>query len=135
MELIEFTDDYRTGIETIDYEHQKLFIYLNEIIKALEMGDSGRLLVEINLDELIGYTVFHFNTEEGLMEKCNYEGLEEHKKGHEALKQKAINFKNRFNEGDEIGENLVEFLKTWLVNHIKGTDRKYIALFKECGVV
>jgi len=135
MELIEFTDDFKTGLETIDYEHQKLVTYLNNIISALDMGDAGRLVVEINLDELVGYTVFHFKHEEELMEKFNFKEVEEHKKSHERLKETVLEFKKRFEQGHEIAEDLVQFLMSWLLHHIKGTDRQYISLFKENGVI
>lgn len=135
MELIEFTDEYKTGITTIDYEHQKLVNYLNDIINASKMGDEGRLLIEINLDELISYTVFHFRNEEELMEKFNFDGFEAHKKGHESLRQRLMMFKERFNSGESITTELLDFLKDWLFKHIKGTDRQYIETFKKNGVL
>lgn len=135
MDNIEFTDDYRTGVETIDYEHEKLVNYLNNIINATKMGDAGRLLIEINLDELISYTGFHFKNEEALMEKFGFPDLANHKIAHEKLKKMALDYKKRFDEGHEITSDLVLFLQNWLILHIKGTDRKYIPLFKKNGVV
>lgn len=135
MNIIEFTDDYKTGIETIDYEHEKLVNYLNNIINATKLGDAGRLLIEINLDELIGYTGFHFKHEEELMEKFNFPDLENHKIGHDKLKKMALDYKKRFDEGHDISDDLVAFLQNWLLIHIKGTDHKYVSLFKKNGVV
>ena len=53
MKEVEFTEEYHTQIETIDYEHAKLFQYINNIINAAQLGEGSRLIIEINLDELI----------------------------------------------------------------------------------
>lgn len=133
MDKIDFTDEYKTGIQTIDYEHNKLITYLNYIIEAKDMPDP-RLIIEINLDELISYTVFHFKTEEELMKKHHYPKFEEHKKIHEALKEQALKFKQRFDDGEDITDELITFLKDWLLKHIKGVDMEYKDLFKQVGV-
>ena len=135
MELIKLTQEYLTGIETIDYEHQKLVNYMNEIMKANEMGVHGRLLIEINIDELISYTVFHFRTEEELMQEHNDPNYLVHKDVHDKLKTEVGNFKKRFNNGEDIGTELIDFLKEWLFSHIQGVDRSYIELFQSKGVV
>ena len=135
MQQIEFTDEYKTKVETIDYEHQKLFRMINEIITATELGaDQGRLLIEINLDELIKYTVYHFKTEEDLMLEYKDPNYEAHKKAHDALKAKAIEYKTRFDNNEDILADLVTFLQDWLISHIKGIDMKYVELFKENNV-
>lgn len=133
MEKIEFTEDYKTAIQTIDYEHNKLINYINYIIEAKNMPDP-RLIIEINLDELISYTVFHFKTEEELMQKHNYEKYEEHKKAHEALKSSVLKFKERFDNNEDVTEELISFLKDWLLKHIQGVDMDYVELFKKVGV-
>lgn len=135
MQQIEFTDEYKTHVETIDYEHQKLFRMINEIISATELdAEQGRLLIEINLDELIKYTVYHFKTEEDLMIEHKDPNYESHKKAHDALKAKAIEYKTRFDNKEDILSDLVTFLQDWLISHIKGIDMKYVDLFKENNV-
>ncbi len=134
MKEVEFTEEYHTQIETIDYEHAKLFQYMNNIINAEQLGEGSRLIIEINLDELISYTVYHFKTEEELMQKLNDPNYESHKKAHDALKERVLEFKKRFDAQENITEELVSFLENWLIKHIKGVDMQYVELFKENNV-
>lgn len=134
MDLIEFTDEFKTGLTTIDMEHSKLIDYMNEIIKAKDLGDNGRLLIEINLDELIKYTNFHFKNEEDLMLKLNDKNYPAHKKAHENLQAKVIRFKERFDANEDIIEELGPFLRDWLLKHILGTDKQYVDSFRANGV-
>ena len=134
MNLLELTKEYQTDIDSIDYEHQKLVNYINAIIEARDQGEGARLLIEINLDELIGYTVFHFNHEEKLLQEHNDPTYESHKKAHDNLKAKVLDFKKRFSNNEDIADELIVFLKDWLLVHIKGVDTLYIDNFKSKGV-
>lgn len=123
----EFTDEFRTGIELIDSEHQELFHIIeraNSLVKAF-VADSYDEIMGI-LEELKNYTKSHFADEEEYMESIHYEGLEAQKRAHAA-------FIERLEEIDpqEIDENpqeylneLLEFLLNWLINHILYSDKK-----------
>ena len=38
-------------------------------------------------------------------------------------------------KGDyQIANEILEYLKSWLINHIQGTDKKYVDCFKENGL-
>lgn len=130
MEFLKLSDEYKTGISSIDYEHQKLVNLINEIFKAQEQGDAAKLIIEVTLDELINYTVYHFRNEEETMQKLNDPNYESHKALHEMLKSRAIDFRQRFHQDEEIVDELITFLKEWLLKHIKGVDHQYIDLFK-----
>ncbi|MGR3301020.1 MAG: hypothetical protein ACUZ8I_00810 [Candidatus Scalindua sp.] len=48
---------------------------------------------------------------------------------------KTITYLNRIANGDaQIADEMLEYLKQRLVNHIQGTDRKYIDCFNENGI-
>ena len=74
-----------TRIEVIDAQHKELFRIGRDVEQLVITGcvniSSERLLNVIC--ELREYAAYHFYTEEEIMEKYNYEGLEEHKKMHE----------------------------------------------------
>jgi hemerythrin-like metal-binding protein len=125
---IQWKKDYETGIDRIDFQHQSLVNILNDIISIPNLEDSLRnRVLELNLEELLKYTVYHFEIEEQVMKESNFPNFDEHKKEHEALKLKATNFVDRFNNGERELENpIFEFLKTWLINHIGKSDMDYV---------
>jgi hemerythrin-like metal-binding protein len=87
------------------------------------------------LDRLVSYTVMHFGVEEKLFQKHGYPDADQHKKVHEKLIAKVIDFKTKVDKGDgTISMELMDFLKDWLVSHIKGTDKKYVPFLKQHGV-
>lgn len=123
----EFTEKYHTGIVIVDEEHATLFDIIretNDLISEELLHDKYDRIVEI-LGELRDYTIYHFQDEEKYMTSIGYSGLEAQKCAHQA-------FVDRLNEInlDEVDENqqeyleeLVEFLRSWLINHILKMDK------------
>ena len=71
----EFTDDYLTGIELIDKEHEHLFEIANETYDLLKnefVTDKYDRIVAL-LEELKDYTKTHFAHEEEYMKSINYQ--------------------------------------------------------------
>ncbi len=126
-EIFPWKEEYNTGCEEIDTQHKKLFNIINELFTAFE-GSFAESQVPRILKELEDYTVYHFSTEERLFEERNYPLKEEHKKEHDSFIRKIKNFKKQM----ELGQNnLLAFdvmlaLKDWLIDHILGSDHKYI---------
>ncbi len=78
------------------------------------------------VDALIDYTAKHFKDEEGVMTKAGYPDIIKHKQIHKELVGKVLDVQKKLKSGEAaVGVELLEFLKDWLVNHIKGTDKKY----------
>ncbi len=124
----EFTEEYRTGIELIDREHQNLFEIIDKAnILVREQVDEESLdeIMEI-LAELKTYTELHFGDEEEYMESIGYEGLQAQKRAHTAFigKVESISREEISQNPQEYMQSLVEFLLGWLINHILYTDKK-----------
>jgi hemerythrin-like metal-binding protein len=124
MSFFEWREELETGVDLIDFQHRNLVNMLNNVADAVQGDDFGKeLIFEVTLDQLIEYTVHHFATEEKLMIKGDYEHIASHQKMHHALAATAVEFKKRYAEGEkDIGPDLVEFLKTWLNDHIMKVD-------------
>ncbi|MBD5520306.1 MAG: hemerythrin family protein [Lachnospiraceae bacterium] len=124
----EFTEEYLTGIDLIDKEHEELFHIVdraNRLVKSFDASSSYDKIMQI-LDELKAYTKNHFEDEEEYMESIHYEGLEAQKRAHEAFidKLENIDFEEIENNPEEYLQKLIEFLLGWLINHILHTDKK-----------
>jgi hemerythrin len=122
--LIIWSEDYNTGIQEIDRQHQKLIVMIDELHSAMLGRKTHEILGNI-LDGLVSYTVYHFGTEEKYFEHFNYALAADHKKEHAEFTQKVLTYQDSFKQGkQDISLKVLNFLSVWLRNHIRGSDRK-----------
>ncbi len=132
--FMEWSSKLETGIKSIDDQHKKLVNMVNTLYSAISAG-GGKEQLQRLLDDLIDYTVYHFGTEEELFKKHDYPDAVAHKKIHEELATKVVEFRERLQKGEAmLSYDLLNFLKSWLVNHICVTDMKYAPFLKSKGV-
>jgi hemerythrin len=132
-EKISWKEEYSVGIEVIDKDHKKLLELILEMFKALRSARGGEKASQI-INELIDYTVTHFNREEGLLKKHGYPNLEEHQKEHKAMRDKMEKFRKDFDSNsNQVSSEVLRYLQDWLVNHITVTDKEYSAFLIEKG--
>jgi hemerythrin-like metal-binding protein len=126
---IKWSKDYETGVEEIDEQHHILVNTLNEANELLTKEYSLENLQNITKD-LLSYALYHFETEEELMQKYNYEGeapkdFENHMKQHRDFSTKVVEVRESLKSGNLIEQDeLISFLLNWLLNHIDKTDKK-----------
>ena len=119
-------DSMATGIELIDHDHQRLIMLINMFQEATEFHISERK-VQLALDEVIRYTKYHFNREEQLMALNNYPGFKEHQLQHQQMIDEIDIYMKEYRSDPDVAlEHILQFLQSWLMNHIKGNDRLYI---------
>ncbi len=129
-----WSSKYCVGISIIDEQHKKLFGFLNKTIDAKEHSDNKEELKEV-LEEMTQYALEHFETEEAYMREFNYPACRYHSEEHYRFFTKTIAYFDRVVNGDyHISNELIEYLKQWLVNHIQICDRQYIECFKKNGL-
>jgi hemerythrin len=81
------------------------------------------------------YAHTHFATEETYMVKFNYPDYERHRKEHQGFCIETMAFFDKItNSNRQLICEILEHLKSYLVRHVQGTDRKYIDCFKEHGL-
>jgi hemerythrin-like metal-binding protein len=122
--LIEWTNSYSVAVGPMDQEHQKLVGIINNLYGAMHSG-RGQEVIGTILDELITYTRTHFSHEERLMQESGYPGLDEQKRAHEALISQVMETQSKYRSGTALSQEVMSFLKDWLVNHIQGMDKRY----------
>ncbi len=113
-------------------DHVRLYQILGELRQAVgSRGDSGparegkrQRLLEV-AGRLIEETREHFLREEALMILHGYAGTKAHKAEHRMLFRNIRGYYSRLETGKApITEDISQFFKTWLTEHIRGTDRE-----------
>ncbi len=133
-DLIKWNPNIAIGVEVIDTQHKKLVDLINKLYRSIRQK-SGNAAVKQVLEELTDYTRTHFSFEEGLLKKCNYPELEQHQGIHAEFVARLEELRTGFQDGKAlVSMELMDFLKDWLIDHIQGTDRKYVNLMKENGI-
>ncbi len=132
--MIEWDDKYCVGVSIIDKDHKEFIDTINKAIIVKGNNDNPEGVKEV-LREITNYVLTHFKTEETYMAEFNYPEYKNHKKEHHDFAMKIIAYLDRVINGDyQIAYDILEDLKSWLVNHIQVTDQKYIDCFIKNGL-
>jgi|LGOV01.1.fsa_nt_gb hemerythrin len=124
----EWNDNLSVGVPSIDRQHKVLISLINDLHSAINTG-KGQSDAKLILKKIITYARAHFIYEESLFTSKNYSETEEHLASHENIKATLLELQtkaedDKFNLPDE----LMDFLKSWLNNHILKEDMGYSEL-------
>lgn len=132
-EFLKWSDNYSIGLQEIDNQHKKLLDIINKLYMAFTNREESVVMEDI-LAEMANYTNYHFGTEERYFSQFGYKDALDHLEQHKNYVAKLSMFQDDFKNNRKITYSVMNFLRNWLVNHIQGIDRDYVALFKENGV-
>jgi hemerythrin len=124
-----WNDGFATGVVEIDEQHMILVHTLNEAGSRLANGATPELLKQITQD-LLSYALYHFDTEEELMQEYGYaeeteEAMNRHLEQHRGFSAKVVAIRESLKAGQPVSsDEILNFLNTWLVNHILNTDKR-----------
>jgi len=129
MKKIEWRDELRVGIESIDTDHKKLVQLTNDLIDAVTHHRPKEDILTV-YNELVDYTQYHFAREERFMTgNCDsYTPVDQqhHLKQHRYFINKLHRIKKELthieNGSDPRLLDIVEFLVKWLLDHIIHQD-------------
>jgi len=62
------------------------------------------------------------------MEDAGYSFINGHKKVHGLFVKRVGDFQQRFKMGEDITDELLTVLKSWLINHIRSDDNDYVEI-------
>lgn len=115
------------GIPSIDEQHQYLFsVYLSLDEMQKESGQFDKVRAKELLVHLEEYARFHFSTEEDLLLEAGYEGYEKQCRSHRLFGKTIGEFAQELSyENPHYFENILVFIKKWLISHILKEDREY----------
>ena len=124
MAHLNWTPELDTGIPEIDKQHRRIVQYINDLHDARISHD--REAVGQIIDEAVDYTLSHFAFEEALMVDAGYLYSGPHKRVHELFTKRVMDFRTRFETGENVADELHAMLSRWLINHIRADDVGYL---------
>ncbi len=125
MDLIAWEDSLSVGVSEIDNQHRRLIGFINQLADFMVGGKDIENPLQSVLSGLFNYTVYHFFTEEQIMENVGYPNYDAHRAAHINLTATVIVFLDRFIRGEQnIHQEVFSFLKQWLLEHIRVTDKE-----------
>jgi len=127
--VMAWSSTYNTGIDVIDDQHRRILEYIN-IIEHVKHSQDRNEMRQVLID-IIDYTQSHFTFEESLQEEANYQYRVPHKRVHDLFIKKIEMYRERFELGHKIEDELYEILSKWLINHIQHDDADYVGAVKE----
>ena len=119
---IAWKDYYSVDEPSLDSQHRQIIDFINDLYVAMQRG-VDRQSIRPLLDQLVQYTVNHFQHEEKLLLERQYPEFAQHKAGHDKMRQRTIALRD--NADLMTGRDLLVFLKEWWCNHIQEQDKKY----------
>ncbi len=123
LKTIQWADSLSVGVKLIDDEHKLLLSIFNDLINALRtdqpLGVARRVV-----EELAGYTMYHFAHEEELMTAFRYPDFEDHHRQHEKLTSKLMEIDQSLARGQGNVVEIADFANLLVNYHFLRTDTK-----------
>jgi hemerythrin len=125
MALLEWREDFNTGVAAVDYEHRQLIDVINTLGEKLKTDDSDA--VAGHLAELHDRIAAHFALEERMMRERAYDGYAEHKADHERLLDEIRDLMDEHHVGGfrSAADVLAQRLDRWFTVHFSTLDVRF----------
>ncbi len=134
MAAVNWDKKFSVGVDSMDDQHKVLFDIINDIYDSISKKSNNEIIFDL-IVKMRQYTVKHFTAEENYLEKTGYHELEIQKKEHKTFVDKIEDLEKRFKSGKAILTfEVTSFLKTWLVQHIEISDKKYGSFLVSKGI-
>jgi hemerythrin-like metal-binding protein len=135
MPFMEWKKDYSVGVAIFDDEHKKLIAIINQLHEAFVTGVDKGALQAIS-DNLVEYTLMHFRHEEMYFDDWAYPEAAEHVTAHTKLRQQVFEYRKLIMEKnvEDLAQQMAQFLRDWLLQHIMVDDRKYGTFLYDKGL-
>ena len=128
MSLIEWRDEFCTGVAGVDFEHQELIKQINSIYAMIDNKTDREDVID-RLGNIYGSISAHFALEEQMMERHKYDHFKEHQADHERLLDDIQDISEEFENSTELdGEKFKKKLNDWFQIHFATHDSRLHAL-------
>ena len=124
MNLVEWRDEFKIGIEEVDFEHQELIELINELYSETKKVDSTMAVMDC-LGEIFAKISAHFALEEKVMRDLQYDQYEDHKEDHELLLDSIMDIMDEYADDSRLDEEeFADRLNNWFVKHFSTKDAR-----------
>lgn len=131
MSYLVWSQVFSVGVPVFDAEHQGLIALINRCHEMHLEGAAPAAVYEV-LNALVRYAEEHFAHEQGAMERHHYPERLRHGREHDRLLEEVFALNRRLSAGEaEVGEDVLAFLREWLLQHILHADRGYADFFSD----
>jgi len=124
MVLIEWKDEFSTGVPDVDHEHRQLVGLINELHAALSAEDPDFTVMDF-LGEIYAHVSAHFALEEKIMRERNYDQFEDHKRDHERLLDELRDIMDDYEENAYFSDAaFAAHVEHWFSEHFRTRDAR-----------
>jgi hemerythrin-like metal-binding protein/PAS domain S-box-containing protein len=125
MSILNWNDQLMVGIDSVDEQHKQLVALINQLDEVVALGADQQTIID-TVNELVNYTIYHFQHEDELMLNANFnpDMLAKHRQQHQEFtdKMQAVQAEAKLNIR-VISKDLLDFLVDWLCHHTLKTDK------------
>jgi len=130
MALIEWREEFCTGISGVDYEHESLINQINAVYASIDEKADQQFIVD-SLGDIYGSISAHFALEEQMMKRHHYDHYQEHMADHSRLLNDIVVITDEYENANELNDaDLKQKLNDWFGNHFKTHDSRLHKLKK-----
>jgi len=126
-EIFPWNDNFTTGIDIIDQQHQQLVYLINVLARHIAYKSDVPTLNKV-FEQLKDYAIYHFETEEKIwhqyLDGDNW--VEGHENTHGSFLHQVLDIEEN-RDGDDLDkvlEDILSFLTHWLAFHILDSDKR-----------
>ncbi len=122
--MLEWSEDYATGDDDIDHQHQVLFDKINMLNDKINKGE-GLAYLENMIRFMGNYTKAHFIFEETCMQRHRCPIAQQNKEAHKKFLDAFQGFRNELaakGVSEELLSKVQRAAESWIKNHIMRID-------------
>ena len=124
---MEWKHEFSVHVPAIDEDHRILVECVTEIEQAVAVGEKSAVIISA-IGEFIHLARTHFNHEVALMRFHDYPDIDAHIKAHKTFLAELARLEKK-SLAESLSNEAVEFLHTWLEEHVASYDKHYASYF------
>ncbi len=131
MDILEWNENFLTGLSDIDNQHKKIFKYLKSIYEYNKINPESQEILQ-KIHSFLAFMEQHFEFEEALIDKYHLKNGDEHKKEHAFFKERIKEIFGVYGTSPyALIFELCKFVKDFYSSHIIFYDKTLVKEIKK----